>query len=139
LARGLLQDDREWHECLTEFREEVSGWSMRNLFATILDFNSPENPHALWNAFRDGMMEDKLYAAEQVHGRPVPPSMLDGLENNALWEDKMLLRQVGKVLHQFPGMPLAVPPVEAPAVSRAYQAEMTLMDNAAARSGHLET
>jgi SNF2 family DNA or RNA helicase len=36
-------------------------------------------------------------------------------------------------------MPLAVPPVEAPAVSRAYQAEMTLMDNAAARSGDLDT
>ncbi len=84
-------------------------------------------------------MEDKLYAAEQVHGRPVPPSVLEGLENAALLEVEMLLRQFGKGLHQFPGMPLAVPPVEALAVSRAYQAEMTLMENAAARSGHYET
>ena len=36
LACGLLADDNEWHQCLTEAAMMATGYQLRMLFATIL-------------------------------------------------------------------------------------------------------
>jgi len=50
--RGLLLDDAEYKHCL----EEAAGWQMpvqlRQLFAVILVFGTPQNPLELWTSFR---------------------------------------------------------------------------------------
>jgi hypothetical protein len=51
-ALGLLQDDREWVQCLTEAAEMQVGSSLRSLFATILLHCNPTTPGLLWNQFR---------------------------------------------------------------------------------------
>jgi hypothetical protein len=49
-ALGLLEDDSEWQQCITEAAAQQSGRHLRELFVTILLFNSPSDPLALWTA-----------------------------------------------------------------------------------------
>ena len=47
IARGLLEDDREWHQCLDEARHMQIGAQLRHLFVTILRDCTPANPREL--------------------------------------------------------------------------------------------
>ena len=47
LARGLLEDDSEWRQCLQEAAHMASGHQLHNLFVTLLCDCSPSNPLAL--------------------------------------------------------------------------------------------
>ena len=53
IERHLLDDDREWQQCLSEASEIKTGSHLRYLFASILGFGSPTNPWDLWNEFED--------------------------------------------------------------------------------------
>ena len=44
LARGLLEDDGEWRQCLLEASVMQTGKQLRDLFATLLLFCSPAKP-----------------------------------------------------------------------------------------------
>ena len=55
VALGLLADDSEWKECLSEAAVHLSPKHLRQLFATILHHNQPTNPLCLWDLqFDDG-------------------------------------------------------------------------------------
>ena len=58
LARGLLEDDNEWRQCLQEAANMASSHQLRNLFVTILRNCSPSDPLALWLEFRDNICDD---------------------------------------------------------------------------------
>jgi hypothetical protein len=49
VALGLLADDSEWKECLSEAAVHLSPNHLRQLFATILHHNQPTNPLCLWD------------------------------------------------------------------------------------------
>jgi hypothetical protein len=49
LAKGLLEDDREWNQCLVEAREMQTGTALRSLFAVILLSCVPSSPEVLWD------------------------------------------------------------------------------------------
>jgi hypothetical protein len=57
-ALGLLADDEEWDNCLTEAETYRLPRSLRNLFQIILLFCDPSNPHFLWMKYRASMAED---------------------------------------------------------------------------------
>ena len=97
VRRGLLQDDREWRECLREAASSQTGLQMRCLFCIILEYNSPEDPRALWTEFKDAFMEDKVYQAEIAVTRDnaVMPSPQQ-LENAAAWDVEQMLNQQGR-------------------------------------------
>lgn len=61
IARGLLLDDREWHDCLEEAKLIKSGRQLRQLFATILLFCMPNKPEDLWEAFKADISDDLEY------------------------------------------------------------------------------
>jgi hypothetical protein len=48
LARGLLEDDSEWRQCLQEAAHMTIGHQLCNLFVTILHNCSPSDPLTLW-------------------------------------------------------------------------------------------
>jgi hypothetical protein len=48
LARGLLENDGEWHQCLQEAGEMQTGSQLRSLFARILLHCQPATPAVLW-------------------------------------------------------------------------------------------
>jgi PIF1-like helicase len=58
VALGLLQNDQEWVQCLTEAAEMQLGSSLRSLFATILLHCNPTSPGNLWNQFRHHICDD---------------------------------------------------------------------------------
>ncbi|XP_028100375.1 uncharacterized protein LOC114299737 [Camellia sinensis] len=52
VARGLLEDDEEWIQCLKETAVMKTGYQLRRLFTIILTQCSPLQPYALWNHFQ---------------------------------------------------------------------------------------
>ena len=58
LARGLLQDDAEWKECLEDACHMQTGSSLRSLFATILKDCHPAQPRLLWDQFKGYLCDD---------------------------------------------------------------------------------
>ena len=66
IALGVFEDDGEWERCLQEAADIRTGPSLRELFATCLLFGPPSHPEALWQKFRQHLLEDYLYHARQV-------------------------------------------------------------------------
>jgi hypothetical protein len=68
LARGLLQDDVEWDECLSEAASMQLPRSLRQRFANLLIYNNVTNPGRLWDKHKGILTEDFLHQARQVSG-----------------------------------------------------------------------
>lgn len=64
IARGLLQDDTEWHNCMQEGALVSSPSHLRRLFATLLVFGELSDPAGVLYRHIDAMSED------QHHARP---------------------------------------------------------------------
>jgi hypothetical protein len=68
-ARGLLQDDVEWDQCLSEVAGVQLPRSLRQLFASLLIFNNVSNHGRLWEKHKGAFTEDFLHQARQVSGQ----------------------------------------------------------------------
>ncbi len=69
LARGLLQDDAEWDQCLSKVVGVQLPRSLRQLFASLLIYNNVTNPGRLWDRHKRALTEDFLHQARQVNGQ----------------------------------------------------------------------
>ena len=104
LARGLLEDDGEWRQCLLEASVMQTGTRLRDLFATLLLFCSPAKPERLWNEFREHICDDLGYRL-QCSGRQDPQD--DEIFDYGLWLiERVLMKTQRKRLEDFPDMPL---------------------------------
>lgn len=56
--RGLIEDDAEWNDALTEASLSAMPAQIRQLFTIILTCGHPMNPDQLWYDHRDAMSED---------------------------------------------------------------------------------
>ncbi|XP_065640419.1 uncharacterized protein LOC136073017 [Hydra vulgaris] len=63
---GLLQDDIEWRNTLTEAAATRMPKQIRLLFCIILTLCEPDDPLHLWNTFKNYMVEDYIH-----HSMPV--------------------------------------------------------------------
>jgi hypothetical protein len=70
-ARGLLEDDREWIQCLEEASAMQTGSQLRSLFITILIGGNPTKPEDLWDHFHVHICDDLKYRL-QHRGIPDP-------------------------------------------------------------------
>jgi hypothetical protein len=68
LARGLLQDDAEWDQCLSEAAGVQLPRSLRQLFASLLIYNIT-NPGRLWDMHKGALTEDFPHQTHQVSGQ----------------------------------------------------------------------
>ena len=66
-ALGLLEDDREWRECLTEAGVMQTGPALRKLFTTILFHCNPAEPAQLWNDFKHQICDDLLVKLRNLY------------------------------------------------------------------------
>jgi PIF1-like helicase len=96
----LLDDDMEWDACLTEAVQSQMPRQLRLLFAIIIAFGEPSDPTALWDKFRDHLIEDFV-----AQGREHP-------ENDALLDLDETLAMHQMRCSGIPGFP--VPHVLAP-------------------------
>jgi len=57
-AAGYLDNDVEWHACLSEAAGFQMPYQLRQLFATLLVYSMPSDVRALWDAFYDDLSQD---------------------------------------------------------------------------------
>ncbi|SRR6266540_5419766 len=60
---GLLQDDKEWNQCLKEAGQIQSGTQLCGLFAIILLFCELVRPEILWETYISTLSDDILFQA----------------------------------------------------------------------------
>ena len=105
LARGLLEDDNEWSQCLQEAAVMQTGGQLRHLFTTILHDCNPTAPLVLWNQFKEHICDDlKRKLQHMGHENPTEEQVYD----YGLYLIDLDLRKKGKSLEQCPPMPLPV-------------------------------
>ena len=104
IARGLLEDDGEWRQCLQDAAEMQTGTRLRHLFATILIFCHPTNPASLWNDFRHHICDDLRHRLITVFERQNPTD--HDVYDYGLFLLDTILHQSGTSLQGFPPMPI---------------------------------
>ena len=71
IARGLLADDREWHNCLTEANLTMMPYRLMSLFACILISCNPSDPFQLWEMHKMSMIKPdrhhRITDLQQLH------------------------------------------------------------------------
>ncbi|XP_065680665.1 uncharacterized protein LOC101240834 [Hydra vulgaris] len=88
---GLLQDDIEWRNTLTEAVATRMPKQIRQLFSIILTLCEPDDHLHLWNTFKDYMIEDYIH-----HSMPVVLA-----EQTALRQIESIINQSGKTLTDY--------------------------------------
>ncbi|XP_065675717.1 uncharacterized protein LOC136091925 [Hydra vulgaris] len=63
ILKGLLQDDTEWQNILSEAVLTCMPKQIRQLFSIILTFCETDNPLHLWNTYKVFMMEDFIHCS----------------------------------------------------------------------------
>jgi len=104
LARGLLENDNEWRECLVEASLTHIGESLRRLFSLILRHCQPSQPDVLWLDFRENLCDDlgRRLQHERDTVADIPPNEIFDFGLFLIDYD---LRQHGMSLASFPSMP----------------------------------
>jgi hypothetical protein len=109
---GLLENDNEWIQCLTEAGQMQTGTSLRSLFAIILLSCHPTSPDVLWHQFKHKICDDLRRFLERT-----PRYLNRVFTDEQIYDyglhllDKILLES-GKRLTDFPPMPLSTGPQE---------------------------
>jgi hypothetical protein len=103
LARGLLEDDGEWRQCLEEACHMQTGTRLRVLFSMILNFCRPSRPEALWLQYRHGMCDDLRY---RIVSSGISDPSDDQVYDYGLYLLNELLGDYGRTLHDYPPMPI---------------------------------
>lgn len=58
IARGLVESDKEWDECLEEAASYQMPRQLRQFFVNLLLFCNPNSPSELWEKFKAKLSED---------------------------------------------------------------------------------
>ncbi|KAL0306162.1 UNVERIFIED_CONTAM: hypothetical protein Sradi_6033500 [Sesamum radiatum] len=105
-ARGLLDDDNEWHEALSEASSWASPIKLRNMFCTMLMFSEITDSFGLWERHWRVMTDDLQYRLRrELRDNSVHISD-ENLKEWGLHEIECILNRNGKTLGDFPPMPL---------------------------------
>jgi hypothetical protein len=102
LARGLLEDDGEWRQCLAEASHMQTGSRLRQLFATLLLFCEPSRPAHLWEEFRHNICDDLARRLQTMGRQPTDDDVYD----YGLFLLDKLLQESSRSLKDWPTMPL---------------------------------
>lgn len=96
-ALGLLDDDEEWQNCMTETAFPASASQLRQVFSTILLFCHPSNPLNLWHTFQNQLAEDFHHQQHETERPGVDELCIE----MALLDISKLLAQHKKFLTDF--------------------------------------
>jgi hypothetical protein len=104
IARGLLEDDSEWHQCLEEAKDMQMGGQLRRLFVTILCDCFPTHPRALWDDFKSYLCDD--LGNYLRHNSDFEEPTQEQIYDCGLYLIDKLLSVFGKGLRNWPTLPL---------------------------------
>jgi hypothetical protein len=98
-ARGLLENDNEWDQCLEEAGLIQTGRQLRQLFVSILLHNNPIDPRSLYERHLSCLSDDCRYRLQtQFH---IPDPNYEQIESLALQEINTTLQRSGKSLSDY--------------------------------------
>jgi hypothetical protein len=66
LARGLIDDNKEWYKAMEEAEEIMLPQQMRQFLARIFVHCDPVDPMALWERFKNSLAEDFMKVNEET-------------------------------------------------------------------------
>ncbi|XP_019186536.1 PREDICTED: uncharacterized protein LOC109181238 [Ipomoea nil] len=105
-ARGLIEDDKEYVDAISEAAVWSSAHSLRKLFVTLLTSNAMSKPEDVWEVVWHYLSDD----AEFTCRRNISTSDLilndSQKKNYALFEMEKLLNAWNKSLADYPPMPM---------------------------------
>ena len=104
-AYGLLNDDKEWTQAITEASFWALGPQLRDLFVTILLFCDISKPLKLWEESWEALSEDILHNKRKVFKYPELELTEEQIKNYCLVEIQQLLNRNGRSLKDFPDLP----------------------------------
>ena len=104
LARGLLEDDGEWVQCLQDACAMQTGKQLRALFVVILRDCQPSQPAELWTQFKVHICDDLKHGLRR-HG--VPDASDEQVYDYGLHLIDQILGHSNKSLRDYPPMPLS--------------------------------
>ncbi|KAK4515822.1 uncharacterized protein ATC70_010779 [Mucor velutinosus] len=93
-AMGLLQDDNEWNDTMSEASTTMSPQKIRQLFCILLSFCDVSDPFQLWLNHRLHLAEDYLYRRQQkarALNQPVPTEITDEMYSHCLLDLNQIL------------------------------------------------
>jgi hypothetical protein len=99
MARGLLETDDEWDSCLTEAATIDTGSQLRELFVSILLYNNPSGPCALFERHAHSLSDDCRYRLHTFHHIDNPSN--EQIISLAFHEIDHVLQQNGKSLSTY--------------------------------------
>ena len=97
-ALGLLEDDKEWDDCLKEASSWGTRTQLRQLFSTILMHCEVIDPCRLWELNWKLLSEDILYKQRRILNFPNLHLSDEQIQNYALLEIEKIMRKAGKSL-----------------------------------------
>lgn len=103
VARGLLEDDEEWVQCLQEAAIMKTGNQLRRLFSIILTQCFPIQPYELWKQFAVHICDDIAHKIRTCF--PIPNPSDAQIEDYGLYLLDQMLQESGRTLSDFPPMP----------------------------------
>uniref|UniRef100_A0A803LSZ5 Helitron helicase-like domain-containing protein n=1 Tax=Chenopodium quinoa TaxID=63459 RepID=A0A803LSZ5_CHEQI len=104
-ASGLLDDDNEWHETLSEASNWASGSQLRNMFCSILMFSEVSDPKQLWEQHWGELTDDLERMMQRQTRNPNLRLTPEEMQNQGLQEIEHILNKLGRSLTDFPDMP----------------------------------
>ena len=102
IARGLLENDHEWHQCLTEAKHMAVGPQLRQLFVSILRDCTPASPKELWDTFWPDICDDLKY---KLSLEGIEDASDAQVQDYGLYLIDKLLSHSGKCLKDWDSMP----------------------------------
>ncbi|XP_063942080.1 uncharacterized protein LOC108218842 isoform X3 [Daucus carota subsp. sativus] len=103
--RGLLESDKEWHVALEDASQCATASHMRDLFVTMLVFCEVSDPGELWAKHWTSLADDVEYKRRKIMNLPSLKINVADKQMLALEAVGNLLKQYGKKLSDFPGLP----------------------------------
>ncbi|CAL9234415.1 unnamed protein product [Arabidopsis halleri] len=104
-ARGILDNDLEWHKVLDESTQWATPHQLRHLFVHLLIYCEVANPLGLWEHCWKSLSEDVLRKRRREFGFQKLTLDEDELQQYTLIEVEQLLHQHDRSLTDFKEMP----------------------------------
>ncbi|KAH0729428.1 hypothetical protein KY289_000616 [Solanum tuberosum] len=105
-ALGLLDDDKEWNDCLSEAAHWASGNELRHLFVTILMNCQVSDTRKLWENNYGILSEDITHIQRKRLQFNDLQLNTKQIEAYTLFEIESILLKMGRSLKDIEGMPL---------------------------------
>ena len=105
-AKGLVSDNSEWDDALTEVATWATGAQLRSMFCSMLMYNKIGQSNVLWEGHWEDMTADLERRLQRDNHDNDMRLSAEQRKNLGLYELQVILNRNGRSLKDFPPMSL---------------------------------